>query len=109
MICHDLDLCCLSLGTAGWLYDAMLLDQCKFPLPLRLCLELLPFLPYAGLAFLAIPAFGFTGFYTVILLIGALAVDLLLARLLRLILGTVWIPSAVSGLLLGIFAAFAAL
>lgn len=87
----------------------MLLDQCKFPLPLRLCLELLPFLPYAGLAFLAIPAFGFTGFYTVILLIGALAVDLLLARLLRLILGTVWIPSAVSGLLLGIFAAFAAL
>lgn len=55
------------------------------------------------------PAFGFTGFYTVILLIGALAVDLLLARLLRLILGTVWIPSAVSGLLLGIFAAFAAL
>ena len=90
-------------------YDAMLLDQCKFPLPLRLCLELLPFLPYAGLAFLAIPAFGFTGFYTVILLIGALAVDLLLARLLRLILGTVWIPSAVSGLLLGIFAAFAAL
>ena len=51
--------------------------------------------PYAGLAFLAIPAFGFTGFYTVILLIGALAVDLLLARLLRLILGTVWIPSAV--------------
>lgn len=47
----------------------MLLDQCKFPLPLRLCLELLPFLPYAGLAFLAIPAFGFTGFYTVILLI----------------------------------------
>ena len=98
-----------ALGTAGWLYDAMLLDQCKFPLPLRLCLELLPFLPYAGLAFLAIPAFGFTGFYTVILLIGALAVDLLLARLLRLILGTVWIPSAVSGLLLGIFAAFAAL
>ncbi|MEI3579291.1 MAG: hypothetical protein V8Q30_04550 [Acutalibacteraceae bacterium] len=81
----------------------MLLDQCKFPLPLRLCLELLPFLPYAGLAFLAIPAFGFTGFYTVILLIGALAVDLLLARLLRLILGTVWIPSAVSGLLLGDF------
>lgn len=44
-----------ALGTAGWLYDAMLLDQCKFPLPLRLCLELLPFLPYAGLAFLAIP------------------------------------------------------
>ena len=40
---------------------------------------------------------------------GLLLVLMLLARLLRLILGTVWIPSAVSGLLLGIFAAFAAL
>ena len=40
---------------------------------------------------------------------GALTVNLLLARLLRLILGTVWLPSAVSGLLMGIFSAFAIL
>ena len=44
-----------------------------------------------------------------ILLAGALIVDLLLAQLLRLILGTVWVPAAVSGVLMGIFAAFAAL
>lgn len=98
-----------GLGTAGWLSDSMLLDQCKHPLWLRICLDLLPFLPYAGLAFLAIPAFGFTGFYTTVLLMGALTVNLLLARLLRLILGTVWLPSAVSGLLMGIFSAFAIL
>ena len=98
-----------GVGTAGWLSDSMLLDQCKHPLWLRLCLDLLPFLPYAGLAFLAIPAFGFTGFYTVILLAGALTVNLLLARLLRLILGTVWLPAAVSGLLMGVFSAFAVL
>ena len=98
-----------ALGTAGWLYDAMLLDQCKHRLPMRLCLEILPFLPYAALGFLSIPAYGFTGFYTVILLAGALIVDLLLAQLLRLILGTVWVPAAVSGVLMGIFAAFAAL
>ena len=98
-----------ALGTAGWLYDAMLLDQCKHRLPMRLCLGILPFLPYAALGFLSIPAYGFTGFYTVILLAGALIVDLLLAQLLRLILGTVWVPAAVSGVLMGIFAAFAAL
>ena len=104
-------LCALAagIGTAGWLCDSMLLDQCKFSRPVRLLLELLPFLPYAGLAFLAIPAFGFTGFYTVLMLAGALAAALLLARLLRLILGQIWIPAVLSGLLMGVFSAFSVL
>ena len=76
---------------------------------LRLLAELFPFLPLAILAFLAIPGFGFTGSLAVLFLMGALLAAVLLARLLRLILGSFLLPSFLSGLLLGLLAAFGSL
>ena len=65
----------------------------------------MPFLPFALLAFLAIPAYGATAAWTVVLLAGALGIGLLLARLLRLALGNLLLPAVLAGALTGFFAA----
>ena len=98
-----------TAGIGALLYDELMLDQCRLKPALRLLAELFPFLPLAILAFLAIPGFGFTGSLAVLFLMGALLAAVLLARLLRLILGSFLLPSFLSGLLLGLLAAFGSL
>ena len=94
-----------AVGCAGFLYNELLFDQAKLPLPARILLTAVPFLPFALLAFLAIPAYGATAAWTVVLLAGALGIGLLLARLLRLALGNLLLPAVLAGALTGFFAA----
>ena len=94
-----------AVGCAGFLYNELLFDQAKLPLPARILLTAVPFLPLALLAFLAIPAYGATAAWTVVLLAGALGIGLLLARLLRLALGNLLLPAVLAGALTGLFAA----